>query len=1732
MAKIGHIFEEMIRGRAPACTPQIPMYSTVLGRPLTEHDQLDSRYWRNNLELPVLFSTTIKKVLNDLQNQTMCLAEIGPHCPLAGPLRQIIQDAEARPKPSYVPTLCKNQHQSMNIVQSAGRMFLNGIKVSFSALNGPGTVLLDLPPYPWDYSRKQWVESRVTKGWRMRQHGYHELLGSRVLESNDLEPSWRNILRLEDSPWLSDHQLSGCIVYPSAGHIAAVGEAIRQISGAPRYMIRNMFVKKALILDAQDDVELMTSLRPVTLTDVLDSDWYQFTVYSYNGTEWHKHCTGQVTAVHDPVPAGEPAPPFLRPVDMGLQYRSLRELGLDYGPHFQGLDGVTADPISHTARGRITAQEPLEQIDAYSVHPTIIDKGLQLMSVAATRGLARHLDQVAIPVFLDKVYCGCGDPGELRAQAVCRTAAQGNFVGDSLVVGATEVTLDIQGVKAFGVEADDHDNGSNGRLRSARVDWQPDIEFVSSLADLLPPASPRMEAELHMIEQICTLQIMITYRSIQNITPTAPYLLKYKQWLAQCLEKFQHGKHALVPETREWMAMDSEQQESLHASLSSRAQKAFQSEVFTIMHRFFNRITASVEDIFRGKVSMVETIMANNDLELFYNIISHPSHYRPFLCDLGRSRPHMRVLEIGAGTGGMTASTLECLETADGAKMFSEYVFTDISPGFFSAGRERFKNIPRMTFRALDITRDPVEQGFSAASFDLIVCSNVLHATPRLQTTLSNVRQLLVPGGYLFLQELCPETSLIDGIMGLLEGWWVGEKEGRVDHPYISPSRWDEELRMAGFTGAEAMAYDNTQPYQFNANIISRLASDEPTGEHISLLHDGPITESARSIENVFLQQGYSVDWCTLESPACGNIVSLLDLDFPFFDGISQRSFNLFRDFISRAAPKTILWVTRRTQMECEDPRWGQTLAVARSIRLESSIPFATVEMDPPSQPPSHLLVKVYQKFQSRLSSGSEPDYEYSIQGDSVYTCRYQIADLSERAATLRCPSVAKRLSIGNTGLLDTLHWVQDEPRLPGPGEVEIEVQYVALNFKDMMVAMGFVGQKDDLGYEASGIVRRVGPGPHAQVLRVGDRVSAVGDSVLRTTVVIRSIQCFKIPARLSLDSAVTIPCVYATAVYCLLTLGRLESGQSVLVHSACGGVGLAAIQVCQMMGAEIFATVGSEVKAQYLVDNHHIPRDRIFNSRNPSFKEDVLRVTGGRGVDTVLNSLSGECLHASWECVAEFGTMIEIGKRDMMGHGTLRMDHFQGNRSFVGFDLHHLGLQSAEKFHRTMQQVLGYIERGLIKPIEPKTIFEAHEVEVAFRYMQTGEHMGKILIRFPEDPGRLPLSRGEDRLSLSPEVSYLLIGGLGGLGQAVSRWMVECGARSLVFLSRSAGQSAEIDVFRRELKAMGCSITAVPGDVADPDDVRRALDACPQPVAGVIQMAMVLKDQTLDKMTYDEWMSAISPKVEGTWNLYRALQEHQLDFFVLFGSLVGHLANVGQANYGAANCFHGAFARYSRARGFPSAVLDLGVVKDIGYVSGRPDLLQRCVDASMDPLGEGQLVRALQAAIVQARTPVRSEQSEDFSSVIVGLQQLTNADLRATYQSELRLALFKEADIRHESGVSSQKDVINQFAAEAERDPSILHLPVSLELMTLEIARLVRAGVGEEPIEAAAEIPIDSMMTIEIRSWLRKRLNIDVPAMKIAKGKNIGGLSKFVLEAIDEKLRLKGVGTGQIARE
>jgi hypothetical protein len=268
---------------------------------------------------------------------------------------------------------------------------------------------------------------------------------------------------------------------------------------------------------------------------------------------------------------------------------------------------------------------------------------------------------------------------------------------------------------------------------------------------------------------------------------------------------------------------------------------------------------------------------------------------------------------------------------------------------------------------------------------------------------------------------------------------------------------------------------------------------------------------------------------------------------------------------------------------------------------------------------------------------------------------------------------------------------------------------------------------------------------------------------------------------------------------------------------------------------------VGNEDKVCFLMETHGIPRNRIFNSRNADFLPEILRETNGRGVDLVLNSLAGELLHASWECVATRGKMIELGKRDMYTNGTLSLSPFGRNRIFYGVDILALGEDAPEELYEVFDEPFRWFEEGKIRPIQPVRKFAAADLRDAFRFMQQGTHMGKIIVEMPADPHELVDAGLAAEVSFSPHKSYLLVGGLGGVGRTISTWMVERGARHLVFLSRSAGQSKQDKNFVQQLRAQGCTALCVAGSVSEPSDVQRAVAGCEKPLAGVLQMQLAL---------------------------------------------------------------------------------------------------------------------------------------------------------------------------------------------------------------------------------------------------------------------------------------------------
>jgi NADPH:quinone reductase-like Zn-dependent oxidoreductase len=640
----------------------------------------------------------------------------------------------------------------------------------------------------------------------------------------------------------------------------------------------------------------------------------------------------------------------------------------------------------------------------------------------------------------------------------------------------------------------------------------------------------------------------------------------------------------------------------------------------------------------------------------------------------------MRILEVGAGTGGTTETIFRSIIDVQGAPTYSVYTFTDISAGFFPAAKERFAHSSNMEFKVLDVSQDPLEQGFEEGQYDLVIAANVLHATPSLQQTLNNIRTLLKSDGMLVMTELCSLSRSSNYIFGNFSGWWLGEMDNRPDQPYVPVSQWDAELKATGFSGVDGVAYDDDEPYRHFAVVV---AKKEPPSiispSSVTLLTENPDGQAASNLTSTLEQEGWTVTKCCIDDsfPPDQDIISCLDLENSFFEDISEDKFAAFQKFSGSLGSNKVLWLTPPIQMGCSDPGSAQALGVARTLRSELALNFYTLETDSNEHQFGNLVSSVFRKItQEEDKDKLEPDKEYVINDGVVCVGRYLPFSLTEEAST-KSTSIQvefmKKVDMDKPGMLETMDWrIIPLPASLAEDQVEIQVHSAGLNFRDVVYATGLISSQSEdisLGMEVSGIVRRLGTA--VANLSIGDRVmSFTPEGGFSTHVIVKDHYVHKIPESMDFEEAATIQGCFATVVYALLDVGRIRQGTSVLIHSACGGVGLAAIQVMQMKGGEIYATVGSDKKKEYLVENFNIPRERIFNSRNTSFLDGVMRHTGGKGVDLVLNSLTGELLHASWKCVAKFGSLLELGKRDLASFGQLDMSRFLDNRSYCGIDM------------------------------------------------------------------------------------------------------------------------------------------------------------------------------------------------------------------------------------------------------------------------------------------------------------------------------------------------------------------------------------------------------------------------------------------------------------------------------
>ena len=1035
MREIGEGYGSALQQYLAGASPTVPFFSSVTGK--EERDPIGALYWRKNLESPVLFKTAVSGILDRVQTPTFL--EIGSHGALAGPLRQIL--AHASSSAPYVSAMTRGEDCVESFLAAVGTLYELNIPIDFNALMPDGVCLPDLPHYPWDHEVDYWRETRMAHEWRNREHASHPLLGVRQLESSSLEPSWRNLLAIDEASWLRDHKVDGNIIFPCAGYVGIVAEAIRQISGSREgFTLRHAIISSALLLSESTKTEIVTTFRPHRLTDSLDSRWWDFTIVSFNGHVWTKHFTGQVTSHVGALTQSLDGDPLPVRFEHRKFYNLSARAGLMFGPLFQRLRSLRTGTVDSLASAKIS-RDKCEDEDDYHLHPTVVDACIQSAFAAALMGAVDAKYYRAVPTKIDKLVLRQCDPD--ADMSVSASAL--NTRGTREVIGRMQqciangkVVLQMEGLRLSPLE-EDGATDSNSLQITARLSWKPDIDFLDA-ASLIKPSFPRhlYNPSLDELNRLC---VVYSHRQVKITPTTVPHLQKYQAWIDRQFQVVASGPHS---------------------SMTKLDDETLMGEVKALVHQMsdtpvagcataLQKIATDMHGIFSEDSDALEILRADDTLTQLYEA-ADASDRSQFLQHLAHAKSNLRVLEIGAGTGASTASMLKDLDLPgpSGLPLYSKYTFTDISSGFFVAAKERFKDRRNMEYRTLDISQDPFEQGFDDTDkYDLIVATNVIHATRSLGESLKNVHKLLAPTGRLLLHELHSTSKWFNFIFGTLPGWWYGEADGRADEPYVAPARWEKELMGAGL-GLDAVVLDSDEPDHWNAIMVAKPVSNRETGPKAVTLLSDTVEGFTHSLSRRLQSKGYKVDFRQLgeELPVSQDVISLLDLKGPFFQAIDESRLKAFQRLLESLGQSGLLWITRPSQVRSREPSYAQVIGAGRVIRTEMLLDFATCEVED-CDSSLDRIIDVFCKFQKRQEDESlKPDYEYAIVGGKIHVGRIhpfaQQAELHSEASS----EDQLFLDMAKPGRLSSLQWSARAAKSLVRNEVEVEVYAAGLNFR------------------------------------------------------------------------------------------------------------------------------------------------------------------------------------------------------------------------------------------------------------------------------------------------------------------------------------------------------------------------------------------------------------------------------------------------------------------------------------------------------------------------------------------------------------------------------------------------------------------------------------------------------------------------------------------------------------
>ncbi|WYZ35340.1 hypothetical protein EsH8_I_001616 [Colletotrichum jinshuiense] len=1684
-------------------------YSSVYGsngrsRSLNQNGVLADQYWVDNMTKPVLFSQAVQRAITEEHCHDLVL-EVGPHPSLKGPSSEMIKALTTQVLP-YSGILKRGTNALESFGDALGFVWekfmcpkpqidFDGIRKAFFGDETLPRLLKTLPGYCWDHERVLWKESRKSKAFRTRSEPVHELLGhaTSLGEQDRREMQWRQVFKLNEMPWARGHVFQGEVLFPATGYVAMAYEAA----------VRLVEEKQPLCLVELHQLEF---IRAITLsenspgTDVTfhirinsrspSSATAEFACYSGPmeaddqniQTSDRLNFTGRATltfgdAHHDTLPSRiEPQLPMER-LDLERLYKSYSQHGLEYSFDFLP---ETVDRRLNMASVTIGSPETLKTLQ---FHPGSLDAAFHsLLAAFSYPGdgrlwapyLPTHIDCIRINTSgVDGSYSPKPPPlGPKTADCSVTAGDAKTIVGDVDVFCALDGHGEIQIRGAVLTCFATPGLGQGERNLYARHEWVRDAAY-----GIEPSRRVVISRERQALGTLIDRSAYFYLRQIRDISSDELPSMAWNHrhlvtWVMEHLiPQVDAGDHpSLCPE---W-ASDTEDMLN-----DWRSKNPGQIDL-----QIVQAVGENLLGILRGNVPALQVMMQDGMLDRLYTeglgCREANQDFATLTGQLGHRYPHMKVLEIGAGTGGATHGVLGALQGR-----FTSYTYTDISPGFFERARSIFKPYKgsnRMVFKTLNVENDPVAQGFEGAGFDLIIASNVLHATRRLEDTMRHCRQLLRPGGHLLLLEITSDYTPAQLTMGTLPGWFLGIDDDRVWKPTISVEQWNRVLKTTGFSGIDTVetslfsvmmsqAVDNAVN-MLREPLAKPLTVNTPLPLMDEILIVGAGTVASKTSEILIPKFTRVTTAASLdELPTRGikaapgiAVLLLADLEAPIFKAMQEERFEALQEIVRNAS--IILWVTHGA-VDGREPYASMAVGWGRSIRAESpttKLQFLDLASAETSDPEIFATMLLRLAVPDRPEGAQalwtyEPELSMAEDG-ALYIPRVSPDELLNRRLHSAKGSIVQQVSVKDTDLsikvvsCDGALQLQESKFMTAKQDKRIQLRVLASSACILTTSDGCP------------TVLCIGRDP-----RSGDKVLALSDTNA---------------SMVSVPEASIFRWLGDHADDCE-QLGQLLD--VLLAESILVGING---QLWVHGVGEHFAETINTVAARR---NHP---DVFFTTSNPT--------DASEGIHFVHPYIARR--HLQLIQPADTKAFVNLEQPVNNALNDLILDSLPSSRTVslrpsLGID----GNLSLSFSHAALRE---FIEQHLhaarsTPPGTPRSY--TSNVRAISIDQVPGIRSNSLSSAAVIDWGKATISEVKARFLdhdglFSANKTYLLVGLTGDLGQSVCAWMVDNGARHIVVCSRSPRLSQDVV---DHLSQKGAKLRIVSLDISDRDALQavyRDIKSTMPSMGGVMNAAMVLRDRLFINATWADFAAVLAPKVQGSQYLDELFYDNStLDFFVLFSSLTCVMGNAGQAAYSAANSFMTGLVEQRRRRELPASVVHIAMMVGLGYVHRASDDIEAGLRHKLMPLAEADLHDMLAEAIIEGRPRV---QQSGNGEIITGLKRGTASFWRENPRLWHYLVGENEQGAGADGGQGAEgqqgrqkmESVENLLAAAENEDAALEVFGDCFASMLGNILQIEPSQIDKGT--RVVDLGIDSLVAVQVRSWFLKEVGVEVPVLKV----------------------------------